>query len=144
MLDPQGGNDARNLSFKVDDLDLPAGVNHDRADSRLELLDSFRQQFMSSHPGLGPVSHQDAYLRAVRLMRSAAAKAFDLYEEPAPVRDAYGRTAFGQGCLLARRLVERGVPFVEVTLSSAGAATPAGWDTHQQNFDAVKQAERCA
>jgi hypothetical protein len=138
VLDPQGGNDARNLSFKVDDLDLPAGVNHDRADSRLELLDSFRQQFMSSHPGLGPVSHQDAYLRAVRLMRSAAAKAFDLDEEPAPVRDAYGRTAFGQGCLLARRLVERGVPFVEVTLSSAGAATPAGWDTHQQNFDQVK------
>jgi hypothetical protein len=138
VLDPQGGNDARNLSFKVDDLDLPAGVNHHRADSRLELLDSFRQQFMSSHPGLGPVSHQDAYLRAVRLMRSAAAKAFDLEEEPAPVRDAYGRTAFGQGCLLARRLVERGVPFVEVTLSSAGAATPAGWDTHQQNFDQVK------
>ncbi len=138
VLDPQGGNDVRNLSFKVDDLDLPAGVNHHRADSRLELLDSFRQQFMSSHPGLGPVSHQDAYLRAVRLMRSAAAKAFDLDEEPAPVRDAYGRTAFGQGCLLARRLVERGVPFVEVTLSSAGAATPAGWDTHQQNFDQVK------
>jgi uncharacterized protein (DUF1501 family) len=72
-------------------------------------------------------------------MRSAAAKAFELEEEPAAVRDAYGRTAFGQGCLLARRLVERGVPFVEVTLSSAEGAMAAGWDTHQQNFDAVKR-----
>ena len=128
-----------NLSFKVDDLSLPPGVDNRRADSRLGLLDSFRKDFLSSHPGVGPVSHEDAYLRAVRLMRSAAAKAFELEEEPAAVRDAYGRTAFGQGCLLARRLVERGVPFVEVTLSSAAGAMAAGWDTHQQNFEAVKQ-----
>jgi hypothetical protein len=139
VLDPQGGTDARNLSFKVDDLSLPPGVDNHRADSRLGLLDSFRNDFLSSHPGVGPVSHEDAYLRAVRLMRSAAAKAFELEEEPAAVRDAYGRTAFGQGCLLARRLVERGVPFVEVTLSSAAGAMAAGWDTHQQNFEAVKQ-----
>ena len=115
------------------------GVDNHRADSRLGLLDSMRKDFMSSHPGVGPVSHQDAYLRAVRLMRSAAAKAFDLEDEPASVRDAYGRTAFGQGCLLARRLVERGVPFVEVSLSSAGGAWRVGWDTHQQNFESVKQ-----
>jgi uncharacterized protein (DUF1501 family) len=73
------------------------------------------------------------------LMRSSAAKAFELEEEPASVRDAYGRTAFGQGCLLARRLVEQGVPFVEVSLSAADGAMAAGWDTHQQNFDAVKK-----
>ncbi len=138
MLDPQGGADARNLSFKVDDLTLPAGVDNHRADSRLALLDSFRKDFLASHPGVGPVSHHDAYQRAVRLMRSAAAKAFELEDEPASVRDAYGRTAFGQGCLLARRLVERGVPFVEVTLSSAAGAAAIGWDTHQQNFEAVK------
>ena len=59
------------------------------------------------------------------------AKAFDLSEEPLQIRDAYGRNLFGQGCLLARRLVERGVPFVEVTLG--------GWDTHNSNFDAVKR-----
>ena len=109
----------RNRSFQVEDLDPPPGVDTTRADARLGLLDSFRQDFQSSHPGIGPVSHQDAYRRAVRLMRSAAAKAFELEEEPAALRDAYGRTAFGQGCLLARRLVERGVPFVEVSLSSA-------------------------
>ena len=55
-------------------------------------------------------------------MQSAAAKAFDLAEEPAKLRDAYGRNLFGQGCLLARRLVERGVPFVEVNLERLGHA----------------------
>jgi uncharacterized protein (DUF1501 family) len=69
-------------------------------------------------------------------MRSKAAKAFDLDEESAAVRDAYGRNRFGQGCLLARRLVERGVPFVEVTL---GGNNGIGWDTHQNNFDGVKE-----
>jgi Protein of unknown function (DUF1501) len=139
VMDPNGANDARNLSFKVEDLNLPAGVDTPRADARLGLLDCLRKDFLSSHPGVGPLSHQDAYLRAVRLMRSAAARAFELEEEPASVRDAYGRTPFGQGCLLARRLVERGVPFVEVTLSSAPGAAAVGWDTHQQNFEAVKK-----
>jgi uncharacterized protein (DUF1501 family) len=135
----QGATDARNLTFKVEDLNLPAGIDNPRADARLGLLGAMRNDFLSSHPGGGPVSHQDAYLRAVRLMHSAAAKAFDLEDEPAAVRDAYGRTAFGQGCLLARRLVERGVPFVEVSLSSSEGGMAAGWDTHQQNFEAVKK-----
>jgi hypothetical protein len=138
-VDPAKGADARTLSFKVQDLNLPAGVDNRQADARLGLLNSMRQDFLSSHPGVGPVSHQDAYLRAVRLMHSAAAKAFDVEEEPAAVRDAYGRTAFGQGCLLARRLVERGVPFVEVSLSSAEGGMGIGWDTHQQNFESVKK-----
>jgi len=139
VMDPQGASDARNFSFKVEDLSLPPGVENARADARLELLSSLRQDFLASHPGTGPLSHQDAYQRAVRLMRSAAAKAFELEEEKAATRDAYGRTAFGQGCLLARRLVERGVPFVEVTLSSADGTMGLGWDTHQQNFDTVKR-----
>src|ERR1700722_15845683 len=95
VMDPQGGYDARNLSFKVEDLNLPAGVENARADARLGLLGSLRQDFLASHPGIGPMSHQDAYQRAVRLMRSAAAKAFELEEESAAIRDAYGRTAFG-------------------------------------------------
>src|SRR5208337_4156908 len=65
-----------------------------------------------------------------------AARAFRLEEESDRLRDAYGRNLFGQGCLLARRLVERGVPFVEVTL---GGQNGIGWDTHQQNFEQVKQ-----
>src|SRR5262249_11805329 len=73
---------------------------------------------------------------AVRLMKSDARKAFELDEEKESVRDAYGRSLFGQGCLLARRLIERGVPFVEVT--HAGNNNGLGWDTHQNNFDSVK------
>ncbi len=84
-------------------------------------------------------SHQTAYEQAVRLMRSEAVKAFDLASEPAALRDAYGRNLFGQGCLLARRLVERGVPFVEVTLGGVQGSQGLGWDTHQHNFDSVKQ-----
>src|SRR5439155_25197579 len=76
------------------------------------------------------LSHQSAYERAVRLMKSAAAKAFDLDDEKSAARDAYGRNLFGQGCLLARRLVERRVPFVEVTLN--------GWDTHANNATQVR------
>jgi uncharacterized protein (DUF1501 family) len=64
-------------------------------------------------------------------MKPETARAFDLSGEKPELRDRYGRNLFGQGCLLARRLVERGVPFVEVTLD--------GWDTHQNNFNGVKQ-----
>ena len=101
-------------------------------------MQSFARDFQETRPGVSPASHKDAYLRAVKMMRSPAAKAFELDEEPAAVRDAYGRNPFGQGCLLARRLVERGVPFVEVTLSGVDGRNSLGWDTHAQNFDAVK------
>jgi uncharacterized protein (DUF1501 family) len=71
-------------------------------------------------------------------MRTAARSAFNLDEEPARVRDAYGRNLFGQGCLLARRLVERNVSFVEVSLGNI-QGNPIGWDTHGNNFQAVRQ-----
>lgn len=79
-----------------------------------------------------------AYERAVRLMQTAAASAFNLDEERPALRNRYGRNLFGQGCLLARRLVERGVPFIEVTLGSANGVS-VGWDTHSANFDAVRR-----
>src|SRR5262249_20918697 len=86
---------------------------------------------LQSHPSAGTASHRAAYEQAVRLMRDDAARAFQLDDEPKALRDQYGRSRFGQGCLLARRLVERGVPFVEVALG--------GWDTHEENFDGVKR-----
>ena len=70
------------------------------------------------------------YDRATKLMRTTAASALNLNDEPATLRDSYGRTPFGQGCLLARRLVERGVPFIEVSLDN--------WDTHQENFERTR------
>ncbi len=125
-------------AFRVDDLSLPAGIGRDRADDRLDLMQSLGGDFQSTRPGVTTESHHDAYGRAVKMMRSPAARAFELDEEPDAVRDSYGRNPFGQGCLLARRLVERGVPFVEVTLSGVdNRANQLGWDTHAQNFDAV-------
>ena len=127
-------------ALKVKDVDLHRGVTEDQADSRMDLLLEMDREFVRKHPGVASASHQSAYDRAVRLMKTAAAKAFNLEEEKQSLRDAYGRNLFGQGCLLARRLVERGVPFVEVTLAGlnnndAGLA----WDTHQDNFNRVRR-----
>jgi hypothetical protein len=115
-------------TLKVEDLETPTGT--ERARERLDLLREMEAGFIASRPGPGTASHVTAYDRAVRLGREAAARAFDLAEEKSALRDRYGKSLFGQGCLLARRLVERGVPFVEVTLG--------GWDTHDNNFEQVK------
>jgi hypothetical protein len=123
-------------ALKVRDLDEPADVRGPRSLARVQLLDEMEQDFVTGRPDATAHSHRTAYQRAVTLMRSAAARAFDLADEPAALRDAYGRNLFGQGCLLARRLVERGVPFVEVTLGGNGGI---GWDTHGDNFEQVKR-----
>jgi uncharacterized protein (DUF1501 family) len=102
-------------------------------------MDDLGRAFLSGRTGVAPQSQRDAYVRAVKMMRSSASRAFDLDEEPSAVQDAYGRTPFGQGCLLARRLVERGVPFVEVTLSGVDGPMALGWDTHAQNFETVER-----
>jgi hypothetical protein len=139
-LGPVGQQNAGQIdqALKVQDLDVPASVEKAHADARLNLLQEMDGSFAASRPGVAPDSHRSAYERAVRLMKSDAAKAFKLDEEPDALRDAYGRNLFGQGCLLARRLVERGVPFVEVTLANAGQGV-FGWDTHNQNFENVKR-----
>jgi hypothetical protein len=126
--------------LKVQDLDLPQGVAAERGVSRAAFRDELDSDFLADHPGLSGEGHRTAYRRANTLMRSAAVKAFDLSEEKSDLRDKYGRNLFGQGCLLARRLVERGVPFIEVTLSSApGVNNGIGWDTHGENFESVKK-----
>jgi hypothetical protein len=125
-------------ALKVEDLDRPAPVNLEREDARLGLLADVENDFLADRSGPASLSHRTAYQRAVAMMRSPAVKAFNLDEEPKALRDRYGRNLFGQGCLLARRLVERGVPFVEVTLSSAPGAQGIGWDTHANNASAVK------
>jgi hypothetical protein len=131
----QGNNPFVQLG--LENLHAPAGVSDQQADSRLQLWDTLEQGFASARPLATARAHQLVYQRAVRLMKSQAASAFDLEQEPIAVREAYGRGRFGQGCLLARRLVERGVPFVEVTLGGFDADAQ-GWDTHQNNFSLVK------
>jgi hypothetical protein len=119
-----------NGELRVQDLGLPGDITPTRASDRRDLLIEVEADFLDRRPGPARDSHRTAYQRAARLMRASAASAFDLASEETALRDRYGRNRFGQGCLLARRLVERGVPFVEVTLD--------GWDTHDNNFVHVK------
>jgi hypothetical protein len=130
------GNGKEYDQLKVEDITLPQGISHEVAGQRLDMLRALNDRFASSHVGTAAMTHQMAYERAVRLMGSSASKAFQLDQESAEVRDAYGRTRFGQGCLLARRLVEHGVPFVEVVHGGDGGL---GWDTHTDNFTTMKK-----
>jgi hypothetical protein len=133
--DPNGYEQA----LAVRNLAVPQEVSLEQADGRLDLLGGLEGDFAALRPGLVADSHQAAYQQAVRLMRSDAVRAFRLDEEPAHLRDRYGRNQFGQGCLLARRLMERGVPFVEVSLNGVQGNNIFGWDTHQNNFDGVRR-----
>ncbi len=134
---PSADSDTGYAQLTLDDLGLPRGVDEARAVRRMKLWNTLEQEFLASRASESAVAHELIYRRASRLMRSKAAAAFDLEQEPAEVRDAYGRGRFGQGCLLARRLVERGVAFVEVSLG-AFEANSIGWDTHQNNFAMVR------
>jgi hypothetical protein len=128
--------DAGEQALRVANLEPPAGVGREQFEARLRLARQMQREFVAEHPGAVPQGHATAAERAVRLMSPSAAKAFDLDGEPAKLRDGYGRNLFGQGCLLARRLVERGVPFVEVAL---GGVSGLGWDTHINNFETVRE-----
>jgi hypothetical protein len=123
--------------LKVDAIRPPVGVKPAQSERRLELWKTLEDGFLASHASASPQAHRTVYDNALRMIQSEAAAAFDLSQEPAKVRESYGKGVFGQGCLLARRLVERGVPFVEVSLSSS-VAGGYGWDTHSNNFEIVK------
>jgi hypothetical protein len=126
---PAAANRSGYAELRLDDLELPADVDKERAIRRGELWKTLQQGFLASHPRGSALAHQLVYEKAIRLMRSEAGSAFNLEEEPSAVRDAYGKGRFGQGCLLARRLVERGVPFVEVTLGALTKTALAGTRT---------------
>lgn len=120
----------------VDDLQNPT-IDPAQAQARVEIWNLLQGGFLQTHASGSAVTHNTVHERAMRMMRGKAAAAFDLSQEPETTRDKYGRGRFGQGCLMARRLVERGVPFIEVALR--GSANGAlGWDTHTNNFARVK------
>jgi hypothetical protein len=111
--------------------ELPGSVNSDRFGRRLELMQDLERDFAESGGQTRVRDHAALYGGAANMVRSPRIRAFDVSAESDAVRDRYGRNSFGQGCLLARRLVEAGVTFVEVELN--------GWDTHLNNFDATKR-----
>ena len=108
---------------------LPEGITQVRAQRRLEILEGLNGRFSSPVESLVDAVG-GSYAAAVKLMQSPALAAFDIASEPASVREAYGDTRFGRGCLLARRLVEQGVRFVQVNLG--------GFDTHVDNFPTMR------
>jgi hypothetical protein len=116
--------------LQIPDLDASRELPRPRSSAREALRGELEREFLDGRLDPPGQSFRAAYHRAVTLMHSKAARAFDLTEEKDALKDRYGRNLFGQGSLLARRLVERGVSFVEVSLD--------GWDTHAKNFRDVK------
>ncbi len=120
--DPQEG---------FEDVKRPKSVSEDDFQRRLKLADMINAKFHRENPSKEADSYYSVFEEATKVMKSEDLEAFDLEKEPEQLRDAYGRSKFGQGCLLARRLVEADVRFVEVTLG--------GWDTHYDNFVSVEE-----
>lgn len=126
-FDPFRINDPRD---PLPDVDSP--VPRDRRDRRLQDLSVVERAFSGRYPEQSKRTlHEATVARALRMMDSAQLKAFRIEEEPAAVRAEYGDSAFGRGCLAARRLVETGVRCVEVALS--------GWDLHVNNFEGTAE-----
>lgn len=114
----------------IDHLDAPDGAAD--FDDKAALLETAERAFAQEYQAAAAEAHRTSYAQAVRLMRSGRARqVFDLEQEPAALREAYGASRFGQACLLARRLVESSVPFVEITLR--------GWDDHGKAAEHVKR-----
>jgi len=99
---------------------------------RLNLSSLFDAQYESAATEELVQEKRDIYSRTEKFVLSPRLGVFDLEQEPDSIREEYGHTEFGQGCLLARRLVEQGVSFIEVI--STGGRNDAGWDTHNNGF----------
>jgi hypothetical protein len=110
--------------------ELPGGVGKDRFARRLDLLKDLESDFSDAGAKHAVTEHESIVRGAANLVTSPNLKSFDLSQEKDGIRDRYGRNPFGQGCLLARRLIEHGVTFIEVGSN--------GWDTHQDNFERTK------
>src|SRR5688500_18125923 len=129
--------DPNSSGFALPELSLPADLSYERVTARREL-----QKFIDAQARLMDYSAaakglDSYYEKALAMLHSPKLRdAFNLSAEPEPVREAYGRTTYGQGCLLARRLVEAGTKFVTVYFSESigGQSTESGgWDTHGFN-----------
>jgi hypothetical protein len=136
-------NDPNAPNFELSQLSLPASVSMDRLSDRRSLQRLINQQASALDQSAAAQGLDAYYQRALSMLNSQRVReAFDLSKEPVELRDAYGRTTYGQSCLLARRLVERGVKFVTAYIApSIGgrSKTSGGWDTH--GFDDTRMFE---
>jgi hypothetical protein len=121
--------------FRVDSLRLAPGIAVDRLSDRRALLEQFnRQQERCLDAAVGRRLSDQQQLAFSILTSGKVARAFEMDLEPAAVRDRYGRHAFGQSLLLARRLVQAGVPVVQANMGRV-----QNWDTHGENFSRLKR-----
>jgi hypothetical protein len=124
------GGDPGQPRFVVEGVIAP-GISDERQKSRRELLTKLNT--------LGTAMNGDASLKALYkseeqaydMILGSAGKVFDLSQEKDELRDRYGRNTFGQSCLMARRLVEKGVPYITINYK--------GWDTHKQHFEIMRR-----
>ncbi|MEM9646391.1 MAG: DUF1501 domain-containing protein [Planctomycetota bacterium] len=110
---------------------LPGYVTDTMFNHRLELTTRFDRQFQNQHETRDVEAYNQLYREARKLMGSEHLKVFNLNDEPDRIRDAYGRNKLGQACLLARRLVESGARFIEVS--------DGGWDMHQDLYSRLDE-----
>jgi hypothetical protein len=124
--------------FRVPEFALQPGITTERLEGRrtlLGLIDAQRRGLAQA----GERAMGDLYRRACELLTAPRIKeGFDLDHEPGGLRDRYGRDAFGQSCLLARRLVERGARFVQINFARTVTQRGYGWDTHNGGRDSLK------
>lgn len=128
------GNDPNSKGFRVRDVELPAGIESPRFQARQDLRNLIDKMPRISDPAAGdPVLALDEYYQqGYDLITTPEAQlAFDISSESEETRDAYGRNSFGQRALLARRLVEAGVPFITIN--------DGGWDHHADLFGALRK-----
>jgi hypothetical protein len=110
--------------------DLSMGVDDSIMKQRLDMLKVIEDKFISEKRGSTSSDHDKVVNKTLKLMTSKQMDALKVAKEPAEVRERYGNTGFGKGCLMARRLVEIGVPFIEVDLG--------GWDNHANIFPTLQ------
>jgi hypothetical protein len=126
------GGDPNEKDFDVRALAMPGGLTMKRIDSRFQLMQGLDTAFREVSVSSRQLDGMDKfYQQAYEILHSSAARqAFDINSVPDKQREKYGRTSFGQACLLARRLVEAGVRCVALDFGS--------WDTHTKNFENLK------
>ena len=110
--------------------DLDMGIEANRLNQRLHMLKTIEDKFITEKRGDYASDHAKLLSKTVKLMNSSQMDVFKVAKEPKEIQDRYGNTGFGKGCLMARRLVELGVPFIEVDLG--------GWDNHQDIFPTLQ------
>jgi hypothetical protein len=119
----------QNPNQPIANLQPPKGIDEMRMGRRLHMLGLVEDSFIQQRRGEAARDHKSVYAKTVRMMNSRYTRAFRLDDEDPKVREEYGKSSFGAGCLMARRLVEAGVTYVEVALG--------GWDTHANAFETL-------